>query len=478
MRLRHGPNVVRQDYHRWDMDLESIVTAGLGNSTYLVAHGHEAVVVDPPRDAWRVQAAAAARGWRITHAIETHIHNDYLTGALELRDAAGVEIVAPAAGGYAFAHRGVADGDGIEIGALRLVARATPGHTPEHLAWEIHDLETDHLAAVATGGSLMVGSAGRTDLLGSTAEAALTAAQFRSLRMLAGLPDEVLVLPTHGQGSFCGAADGPDRGRTSTIGAERAMNPLLAIEDEATFRATVLDSYTPYPSYYAEMAPLNRAGPPVMGGPPEVRRLDPSGLEAAIAEGARLIDGRPREAVARGHIPGALAIELSDTFASYVGWLLPVGTPLVLVLPEPLADRTADAVAQLLRIGFDRVVGVLEGGMTTWSAHGGEVRRFETVPARRALRGDAGPDGDAPVILDVRDPHEWADTGTAPGARRIPFWAVARRLDELPRDEPITVMCKAGSRASVAASILDAAGLDVRVVTHGGAPDLPVLSRG
>jgi rhodanese-related sulfurtransferase len=176
--------------------------------------------------------------------------------------------------------------------------------------------------------------------------------------------------------------------------------------------------------------------------------------------------------VAHGHIPGALAIELSDTFASYVGWLLPVGTPLVLVLPEPLADSEADAAAQLLRIGFDDVVGVLEGGMAAWSAHGGEVRRFETVPARRAAGVDA------PVILDVRDPHEWADTGTAPGAVRIPFWALSGRLAELPRDEPITVMCKAGSRASVAASILDAAGLDVRVVTRGGAPDLPVLSRG
>lgn len=457
------------------MDLESIVTPGLGNSTYLVASGRDAVVIDPPRDAWRVEAVAAARGWRITHALETHVHNDYLSGALELRASTGAEIVAPSRGGYEFPHRGVDDGDALEVGALRFVALATPGHTREHLAWEIHDLEQGTLRGVATGGSLMVGSAGRTDLLGADAVAELSAAQFHSLRRLAALPDATAVLPTHGPGSFCGAAP-VDRGRTSTIGEERALNPLLAIDDEAGFSATVLASYTPYPSYYAAMAPLNRAGPIVLGGLPQAPRLDPAALRRAIADGARLVDARGRDAVARGHIPGALAVELDDGFASYVGWLLPVGTPLVLVLPEPVAEAADDAVAQLLRIGFDAVVGVLDGGMEAWFSSGGPVSGYPTVSGRELAA--AARDGAAPTYLDVRDPHEWVESGTAPDALTIPFWDLPARIDELPRDVPITVMCKAGGRASVAASLLDAAGLDVRVVTRGGAYDLAGLNRG
>ena len=462
------------------MDLEVIVTQGLGNASYLVASDGDAVVVDPPRDAWRVAAVAAERGWRLTHVLETHVHNDYLSGALELRASNGIEIVAPARGRYAFAHRGMEGDDTLEVGGLRFVARATPGHTPEHLAFEVVEDGTGVPTAVFTGGSLMVGSAGRTDLLGPAALDELTSAQFRSLRALATLPDSVAVLPTHGPGSFCGAG-AADRGRTSTIGAERAHNPLLAIDDEAAFRSTVLTGYHPYPTYYAQMAPLNRAGPAVLGGLPVPVRLDPAGLRAAVAAGARLVDARDRHAVARGHIPGALAVELSDSFASYLGWLLPVGTPLVLVLPEPAGEATEEAVSQLLRIGFDRIVGVLDGGMDAWAAAGGEVRSYPvaTVAEVAATLSDvtAGAvtaDAERPRVLDVRDPYEWLEASPVEGALTISFWDLTARIGELPRDAPIIVMCKSGARSSVAASLLDAAGFEVTAVTRGGAPDWPV----
>ncbi|MGP1674334.1 MAG: MBL fold metallo-hydrolase, partial [Candidatus Limnocylindrales bacterium] len=187
------------------MDLHVHLTPGLGNAAYLLASGHEAIAVDPPRDAWRLEAAADARGWRITHVVETHVHNDYLSGALELRAALGSELVLPARGRYAFAHRGADDGDILEIDGLRLTARATPGHTPEHLAWEVATDGDTGPTAILTGGSLLVGSAGRTDLLSDDQTEALTRAQFGSLRALAGLPDRVAVLPTHGAGSFCSA---------------------------------------------------------------------------------------------------------------------------------------------------------------------------------------------------------------------------------------------------------------------------------
>ena len=450
------------------MDLEIVVTPGLGNATHLIASGGEAVVVDPPRDAWRVAAVADARGWRLTHVLETHVHNDYLSGALELRATHRTEIVAPARGRYAFRHRGVEDGDDVRVGGLRLVARATPGHTPEHLAWDVVPDGATAPEAVLTGGSLLVGSVGRTDLLGDAMLDELTAAQFRSLRALAALPDAVAVLPTHGAGSFC-AAGPTDGARTSTIGAERFHNPLLRTTEESAFRATLLAGFAPYPTYYREMAPINRAGPAVLGALPVPPALDPAGARAAIAAGARIVDARSRTAFAAGHLANALNIELDDSFGSYVGWHVPFGTPILLVVPEPSPEALAEATAQLVRIGYDAILGWLDGGVERWAVEGGELHAYVTATATE-VRRELGT-GAAPNLLDVRDPNESSATRVR-GALEIPHWQLAARLGELPRDEEVTVLCKSGARASIAASVLDAAGVPVRLVTVGGAPEL------
>ena len=450
------------------MDLELIQTSGLGNAAFLLGSRGEAVVIDPPRDAWRVLAAAERRGWRVTHVLETHVHNDYLSGALEL-SALGAEILAPARGGYAFAHRPMDEGDTLEIEGLRLTARATPGHTPEHLAWEIASDGAMGPEAVATGGSLLVGTAGRTDLLGASSTDELTHAQFSTLRRLAALPDEVVVLPTHGAGSFCSV--GPTHGgRTTTIGDERTRNPLLAIEDEEAFRTTLLGGLGPYPDYYAEMAPINRAGPVVVGRLPVVDRLSADALRAAVAAGAIVVDGRDRATFAEGHLPGSMNIELGDSFASYVGWFVPFGAPVVLILPDPLDDATREATTQLFRIGYDRIAGVLEGGITAWVDAGGALDTYEVTTARAAR--DEVARGARPRLLDVRYPNEWRDDGGVDGAIELSIGDLRDRLETLPRDLPITVMCKSGARASIAASMLDAAGFDVRLVAVGGAPDL------
>jgi hydroxyacylglutathione hydrolase len=451
------------------MDLEIVLTPGLGNATFLIASGGEAAVVDPPRDAWRVVAAAEARGWRLTHVLETHVHNDYLSGALELASTNRAAIVAPARGAYAFAYRGVDEGDDVRIGGLRLVARATPGHTPEHLAWDVVPDGATTPEAVLTGGSLIVGSAGRTDLLGAGMTDELTAAQFRSLQALAALPDDVTVLPTHGAGSFC-AAGPTDVARTSTIGTERFHNPLLRATDPGSFRAAMLHGFGPYPTYYREMAPLNRAGPAVLGRLPVPPALDPDGLRAAVMAGARVVDGRSRRAFAGGHIPGSLGVELDDSFASYVGWLVPFGAPLVLVLPGDAPEALAEATAQLIRIGYDRITGWLEGGVDRWVADGGAVDAFP-VTTGRALRREIDA-GEMPRLLDVRDPNEQRDEGRVPGAMEIPVGELPSHLAEMPRGTEVTVLCKSGARASIAASLLDAAGLDVRLVAAGGSRDL------
>jgi hydroxyacylglutathione hydrolase len=451
------------------MDHELILTKGLGNASFLIGAGSEAVVIDPPRDAWRVMAAAERRGWRITHVLETHVHNDYLSGALELRSALATEILAPARGRYAFAHRPMDEADSLELDGLTVTARATPGHTPEHLSWEIRTDDAGPPTAIATGGSLLVGSAGRTDLLGDDATDELTRAQFQSLRALAELPDDVVVLPTHGAGSFCSV--GPaDAGRTTTIGRERTQNPMLAIDDEEAFRVALLDGLGPYPTYYAEMAPINRAGPLVVGGLPETPLIGPDAVRAALAAGAYVVDGRSRTTFAAGHVQGSLNIELADSFASYVGWFVPFGTPIVLVLPEPLAPSVETAATDLFRIGYDRIIGVLEGGLDAWVDGGGSLGSYPMTTGAGAR--DEVARGARPMLLDVRYPDEWRDDGSVPGAIELSIGDLASRLDTLPRDAPITVMCKTGSRASIAASMLDAAGFDVRLIAKGGAPDL------
>jgi glyoxylase-like metal-dependent hydrolase (beta-lactamase superfamily II)/rhodanese-related sulfurtransferase len=451
------------------MDVELILTPGLGNGAFLLSAGRDAVVVDPPRDAWRVIAAAEARGWRLTHVLETHVHNDYLSGALELRSWLGAEILAPARGRYTFAHRPVDDADALEIDGLRLAARATPGHTPEHLAWEVWADGDTAPSAIATGGSLLVGSAGRTDLLGADKTDELTRAQFQSLRALATLPDDVAVLPTHGAGSFCSV--GPaDAARTTTIGRERQSNPLLAIADETAFRTALLDGLGPYPTYYAEMAPINRAGPLVVGRLPMPPEIGPDTVRSAVAAGAHVVDARSRRAFAAGHIGGSLSIELGDSFASYVGWFVPFGAAVVLILPDPFEDALVEASTQLFRIGYDRIVGVLAGGVPAWADAGGTLASYPVLSSAAAAE-ELG-SGARPHLLDVRYPHEWRDDGVVPGSIELSIGDLAERLDTLPRDAPITVMCKSGSRASIAASMLDAAGFDVRLVSVGGAPDI------
>ncbi len=454
------------------MQLAPFATHGLGDTSYLLAGDGEAVLVDPQRDAWRFIEAARRQGWRVTHVLETHVHNDYVSGALETRAATGAEIVAPARGRYEFPIRGADEGDLIEVGGMRLTAIATPGHTPEHLAWLVHrgDAATaDPPMAVFSGGSLLVGSVGRTDLLGPALTDSLAADQQRSLRRLAGLPDAVAILPTHGAGSFCSA--GPVEGRaTTTVGAERLMNPAFAAAalSEESFRERLLAGLGRYPAYYAEMAAINRLGPTVLREAPRPTALDPTQADEAIRRGATVVDGRDRTAFATAHLPGSLNIELDESFTSYVGWLVPFDAPLVLVMPTPERDAATEAVTQLLRIGYDHVAGWLHGGLEAWQGAGRPVSAYPVVGLR-----DLASSRSETVLLDVRQPNEWRDEGVVPGSERVFVADLASRMEELPRDRPVAVMCQSGHRASMAASLLDGAGYDVRLVARGGATQWP-----
>lgn len=446
------------------MDLDVFVTPGLGDNSYLVRSGDEAVVVDPQRDAWRFLAAAQRLGVRLRAVLETHVHNDYVSGGPEVRAATGAELVLPARGGYQLPHRPADDGDEVTVGELRLVALATPGHTPEHLSWLAYHGDRPQPVALFSGGSLLVGSAGRTDLLGPAHTEELTRDQFASLARLAALPDDVQVLPTHGAGSFCVAAM-PGTRPTSRIGEERRRNPLLRAVDLAGFTAELSGELLAYPAYYARMAPINRAGAPVLGTLPRPPELSPSQVREAAGRGAWLVDARDRDAYAAGHLPGSVNIELNSGFASYLGWLLPYDAPVVLVLPEPAEQSLVEAMTQLIRIGWSQVVGHLPGGVDRWRAHGGQLARYDVVGAEELC--DAQERGERPVVLDVRQELEWG-WGTIPGSHQIFVADLPARLAELPTDRPVWVICSNGHRAAIAASMLDRAGVPVRLVDNGG----------
>ncbi len=446
------------------MDLDVVVTAGLGDSSYLLVSGQEALLVDPQRDAWRLHQAAEARAATIRAVLETHVHNDYVSGAHEIRAATGAQIVASAKGRYEFPHRPVDDGDELVLGDLRLVAMATPGHTYEHIAYLVYEGDATEPAAVFTGGSLLVGSAGRPDLLGAEHTDELTVAQYDSLRRLAALPVTAQVLPTHGAGSFCVAAM-PTTRRTSTIDAELCDNPLLTAPDFAEFSAELRGELMAYPRYYQYMAPINRHGAPVLGHVPDLPAIAPADLAGRLGGEVWVVDARDRDAFAAAHIPGAVNIELNSGFASYVGWMLPFDAPLVLVLPEPADASRADAVTQLIRIGWSQIGGYLDGGIDAWTSHGYEVRSYPTASVGDLC--EAMLTGLPLHVLDVRQELEWA-WGAVPGSQQMFVADLPDHLADMPRDRPTWVICSNGHRASIAASLLDRAGIPTRLIGEGG----------
>ena len=444
------------------MEFDALVTEGLGDTSYVLTWGDEAVVIDPQRDVERFVDAARAHGATVRRVVETHVHNDYVSGALELRAATGAEIWGPAEAGYAFGYRSVENGTEIPLGDAALLGVATPGHTPEHFAYLLRD-GGDRIA-LFSGGSLTVGGAGRTDLLGPELTDELTRLQFHSMRRLADLPDEVRVLPTHGAGSFC-AVVSPGQERTSTIAEERATNLSFTETDEEAFVRRQLTGLMAFPDYYADMAPINRTGPPVLGAAPRPQAMTADHVADALAAGARLVDARDGAAFAERHVAGSLNVPLEPSFASYVGWLLPFATPVVLCMPDD--DALDEASVQLRRIGWDAILGHLAGGIDAWTASGRATRSFPILRLERLIDEIAA--GDAGEILDVRQTTEW-DAGHLEGSRHLFVGDLPERLDALDHSVRQTVICASGYRSSMAASLLDGAGVSVRLVARSGVP--------
>ena len=440
------------------MQVTTFRTDGLGDSTYLLTHDGGGVVVDPQRDVERFEQAIVDAGIQLTHVLETHIHNDYVSGGLDLARRSGARLVLPAAAGVAFDHLPAFHNEELPGGPVVIRPVHTPGHTPEHMSYAI--VLEGEVVAVFSGGSLLVGSAGRPDLLGDDRAEQLARLQYLSVHRLAELPDRTGLYPTHGEGSFC-TASGAARS-TSTIGVERRTNPVLAYPSVDAFVAGQLAGLQPFPAYYAHMGPINLMGPRPLARP-QLDVLHPSDLP----DHARLVDVRPRAAYAAGHMPGSLGLEMSDQVAVWAGWLLPFDSPVVLVA-EPGQD-VEEVARQFGRIGFDNVAGVVYG-VSGWVDAGGALASFETRTTDELAAALAA--GEDIQVLDVRSPGEWEEGHIEGSVHRY----VPQIEDGLPegldRSEAVWVTCGSGYRAFAAAASLEAAGLRLIVVAPGGVPDV------
>jgi glyoxylase-like metal-dependent hydrolase (beta-lactamase superfamily II)/rhodanese-related sulfurtransferase len=444
------------------VEIVPIDTASLGDRSYLAHDGDVGVVIDPQRDFDRVTALADAKGVRITHVAETHMHNDYITGGCALARATGAQYLVNDADEVGFERTGVRDGDTIDVGdQMRVQVLATPGHTFTHLSYVL--VTRGGVAGVFTGGSLLYGSTGRPDLLGAENTPALARAQYSSARQLAEqLPESAQIFPTHGFGSFCAVTQSAQT--ASTFGREKQVNPVLTL-DERDYVAALLRNLDVWPAYYAHMAPANAAGPaaPDLSAP---TRTEAGDVRRRIEAGEWVIDLRNRVAFAAGFLRGSLAFSLEDSFASYLGWMIPWGIPLTLLGES--AEQVALAQRELVRIGIDRPAGAVTGRPAEWAdgqplaslplAKFGDLAARMDEPGASAGAPVPAPD-EAFVVLDVRRPLEWAESHLA-GAVHIPLHELPGRIGEVPPGT-VWVHCHTGYRALAGASILAARGRTV-----------------
>ena len=446
-------------------DLVVFVHEGLGNSSYLLrVDKHAAIAVDPDRNAGRYLQAAERRGWRIVGVLETHLHADFVTGSLEIRHATKAPIHLAAAAGAGFEHRGVEPGERFEVGDLEVEALATPGHTPEHLAYVVRS--GTPAPRLFSGGALIAGGAARTDLISPDLTESLTRAEFRTLHhAFSTLPDEAELLPTHGGGSFCSVASA--KSRTSTLGAERATNPLIAMSSEDEFAKWWPSSFPGVPAYFSRMREVNRKGPRLISEIVQPEALTPARFEAARRDGALVVDCRPPDEYGAGYVEGSLSIAFREAYSTWLGWLVDADATLLLVTGDVPVRAVVDAS---LLVGYERFAGFLVAGSTRGGrrvsrsvrcprsdrktpSRGCEPARSRWTSAsptssssaygrrRPGASRDPGPNGRTatrraapPRVLRLRSPiHDGRLDPGGPGRRsgsESSRWV--RRLDELP----------------------------------------------
>ncbi len=437
------------------MEIRTIRTEGLGDSTYIVAHEGIGMVVDPQRDIDRFLPVIDELDVDIRWVMETHLHNDYVSGAPDLARTLGSELIIPAGAAPVYRHTAAFHREDFLSNGLAVRPIHTPGHTPEHMSYLllVDGVET----AVFSGGSLLVGSAGRSDLLGMDRADTLARLQYQSVNRLAQLPSNTGLYPTHGAGSFCTATVASNA--DSTIGAEVRTNPVLAHPDEDAFTVMHLSGLAPYPDYYQHMGPANIQGRPApdLRTPPTIEESQFHNIDDVV-----VVDARPRREFAAGHIPGSIGVELRKDFGVWVGWMIPFNSRLLLVM-NPGQDLD-EAQRQLVRIGFDQIIGVINS-LDNWKSR---LVGHQVVDAGEAIDMLAA----GTQLLDVRSPIDWAH-GTVSGSTTCYTPDLVDQIPEsIDQGRPVLIACETGYRATIASSVLESRGYQPVVLVGAGIPEL------
>lgn len=463
------------------MIFEQFYLGCLAHASYLIGSEGAAAVVDPQRDVQIYLDAAKEHGLKIEHIIETHLHADFVSGHRELAERTGAAIYLGEGSGATFPHKAVRQGDEVGLGTVKLRFLQTPGHTIESVSVVVTDLEKgDRPYAVLTGDTLFIGDVGRPDLSETHTPRELARLLYGSLReKILPLPDETLVYPAHGAGSMCGRHISADR--FSTIGRERMTNYALQPMDADAFVETMTQDLPARPEYFQQDVDYNRRGAAPLGSLPPLAKLMPQealamqeaawrmgdshtagseALAARTAKGATILDTRPAAAYVSGHIPRSIQIGLGGQFASWAGALLGLERDLILVAEDPATAE--EARMRLARVGIERVVGVVEGGIAAWAA-----AELPLTLTRQITVQDLHDAAAQYTIVNVRRTAEWK-TGHIVGASLHPLDSLMRNAGRLTTGQPVAVHCKSGYRSAIACSVLEAAGVEPAVNIIGG----------
>jgi hydroxyacylglutathione hydrolase len=436
------------------VSIEQFFLGCLAHASYLVSSGGVAAVIDPQRDVDLYIEAAAEKGLKIEHIIETHLHADFVSGHHELAERTGARIYIGAASGATFPHIPIKDGDSLEFGNCRFDFLATPGHTLESICAVLTDLaDSSKPRAVFTGDTLFVGDVGRPDLSGEHTPQELAALLYKSLHeKLLKLPEDTEIFPAHGAGSLCGRQMSSER--SSTIGKERRFNYALQARSPEEFVRLLTDSLPPRPEYFGRDVELNRQGAPALDKLAPPAPIPASEVARLQSEGAIVLDTRPAMQFAVAHVPGSIHIGLSGQYASWAARILGLDKHIILVGED--ADYIRESQLRLARVGTEHADAYLDGGIAGWIDGGYELDYIPQITAQEfaeLLESEK----DHIAVLDVRETGE-VEGGAIKDSIRIPLGQLASRTAELDPSKLLVVHCKGGYRSAIAASILRRAG--------------------
>jgi hydroxyacylglutathione hydrolase len=440
--------------------IEPFVDKGLGNSAYLIG-SHDTkkgILIDPLRDVDQYLDAVSERGLTLTHVLDTHLHADFVSGNREIAHQTGAVIGASAEAKVGFDHQPLTEDSVIDLGAFQIWVMTTPGHTPEHISFLILGPDSKTPSALFSGGALIVGGAARTDLLTPELTQPLARQLYHTIQdKLLKLPDVVDVFPTHGAGSFCVAPVSAER--TTTIGRERINNALAQSQSEEEFVKRALAGLSTYPTYYKYMRAINQRGAKILGGLPILKPLSASEVKTLMDEGVIVLDVRHGKKFGAGHIPNSYGIRVDAPLTTWAGWLIPFGSRIVLVGES--TDQIVAATRQLIRIGYDDLIGTLERGIEAWAREYPveTMTSIDTKELRERL--------DEVTLIDVRQRSEW-DEGHIPSAIHFEGGRVAWEGLPFPHDTPLAIQCSSGNRSMSVSSVLRRRGYGNVIQVEGG----------